>query len=509
MTEKNADKKDYSQNRIVGTRLFYIVPFYFDEQPPICNGTIYKKICEHISSRKGWHGVSEINKWYRITDDGHYVKEDKPEETDIYQYILDSFYENVDDPGNTHIGKTWEYDIAGDEEGKSYICYKTASEEYDLTVENLGISLFRSGIGFIWYELTEKTEGGNRPLHEISVKALSEIQKNLKELHKDLPENVRVESRKYGDVRAIGLILNEVIRNVTGLDDTRIKYFASRIYSNGEYIPDKALMYTYAVLKESDVDTDSAYYIGRGNPTDYPIEKNMDEKIYKPFDDKIWYITREGCGYFVSDDDRNYNRTTLSARFVSNYFPLYLFLLHQSYSLQHYSEIMSTMLCASADSRDHTKEQISELDEFISEISTFLMKGIYASVAHIENVNEFYVYAQQRLHIKEDISSITVGLEALSSQQHNEHDRQEQEKDKRMSDSLAVISVLAIFSALSDGWAVAKDFMSEPLKLPRMILLIVILIITAVVSIFAVYVLIIMIKTRVCDIWNNVKRRKK
>ena len=163
----------------------------------------------------------------------------------------------------------------------------------------------------------------------------------------------------------------------------------------------------------------------------------------------------------------------------------------------------------SLDSFSLLKPLISELDEFISEISTFLMKGIYASVAHIENVNEFYVYAQQRLHIKEDISSITVGLEALSSQQHNEHDRQEQEKDKRMSDSLAVISVLAIFSALSDGWAVAKDFMSEPLKSPRMILLIVILIITAVVSIFAVYVLIIMIKTRVCDIWNNVKRRKK
>ena len=69
------------------------------------------------------------------------------------------------------------------------------------------------------------------------------------------------------------------------------------------------------------------------------------------------------------------------------------------------------------------------MENLTSKLNSFLVKGAYASVSHIQHQNGFYQYGIERLNIKEDVQSVTVGVEALAQIQRLKHEALEESKE--------------------------------------------------------------------------------
>ena len=81
---------------------------------------------------------------------------------------------------------------------------------------------------------------------------------------------------------------------------------------------------------------------------------------------------------------------------------------------------------------------------------TFLSKNIYASVSHITTQNEFYLYGLSRLHIRENISSINLGTDAIVEMLNVQENAREADADHKANLLFGSLSILVVFSALTD-----------------------------------------------------------
>ncbi len=119
------------------------------------------------------------------------------------------------------------------------------------------------------------------------------------------------------------------------------------------------------------------------------------------------------------------------------------------------------------------------VSDIVGAALTNVNKSVYASVSHVQHQNDFYEYVEKQLRIKEDIKSITMGLEALADLQKirlkenaaRERERIKEEKELQeekkqlendsLSIGLSVISLFAIFSAFADGIAIIDRLMES------------------------------------------------
>ena len=124
---------------------------------------------------------------------------------------------------------------------------------------------------------------------------------------------------------------------------------------------------------------------------------------------------------------------------------IYILLLYQLYSLIHFSEKIEYEL--SADAKDYLRAPEAynlKLKEIQAEINTFLLKSVHTSVSQMQTQNDFYQFAKKNLRLREEIQSLTAGVDFL------EELLETQEEDK-LSVGVAVLSLLAILSAFADG----------------------------------------------------------
>ena len=188
-----------------------------------------------------------------------------------------------------------------------------------------------------------------------------------------------------------------------------------------------------------------------------------------------WYATKEGAGFYLdyTTNPSEFLKGLFKNKFLQDYFLMYVLLLHQEYSLILYAKKISRL---SSDYRDYynVSQQDTELDELVTEINTFFMKSVYTSVSHVHHQNLFYEYIQERLGIEKDINSINMGLNSVvkiqrlrAEKMENEIEKKErsrQEKDdKRLNFVLGFVSIFAITSAISDGFATV-EYICDPKK---------------------------------------------
>lgn len=246
-------------------------------------------------------------------------------------------------------------------------------------------------------------------------------------------------------------------------------------------VPDKALLFTYAVFDDFCGDGPSdeqflkaAYELTNGYKKSYRMNSETAADMYRPFQNTLWYATREGCGYFVKSagDSEDFFRHNMRAKVINDYFILYILLLYQSYSLLRFSiAIMENLPANPGIYMTDTGRSMEILRKLNCEINTFLVKGMHTSVSFVNHQNLFFCYVMEALHIEKDIKSVTVGLNALLELQNSIEKRQEalaekQEEEQRrraddaMNDSLGLISMLAIISAFTDGLGLISEITS-------------------------------------------------
>lgn len=113
---------------ILCERIRYIVPFMF------CSETSYDKLVEEIAKNPLW----KIQKMH-----------EQEAEQDLYQMIADCF--EMDEKQN-NIGCSLHYCMPGN--NILEINYTKFKKDFVVSITDLGLYLFRSGVGFLWYEIS-------------------------------------------------------------------------------------------------------------------------------------------------------------------------------------------------------------------------------------------------------------------------------------------------------------------------------------------------------------------
>ena len=485
------EEENMENIRLVSQRIRYIVPFSYQQDE-----MRYEKICESLEQSEVWS------------------KTDLREgEQDVYSYMFDAFSQK---DNRSNVGVAWTYEKR-DKKGRILqLAWLRKKEDKEILVEckEAGLFLFRSGIGLFWYELIF-------PKNEMTVEELVSFQNKFKELNRsdntlvlyqivddsmrqkaeggqtkleNYPEGIDLctnyqmigekENRQIKFWACKKFIMGNWIAEVLGNLECAIRFkperkncFPNVIHKqetkDQSFVPDKAILFQYAVIDETEaVKRDllnMAYYLSNGYKSSYIMPEEIESQMYKPFENAYWYVTRGGCGYFIrcQKENKQFYTKGMSNKVVYDYFILYILLLYQSYTLLHYAEKIQNVL--SADTKDYLENTgyTDILERITTEINVFLVKSVYASVSHIHHQNVFYEYAEKMLGIKEDIQSITLGLESLEElqkmklrereeQEEKELESKRQQRENRLNLGLGALSLFAIFSAILDGYDIAE-----------------------------------------------------
>ena len=165
---------------------------------------------------------------------------------------------------------------------------------------------------------------------------------------------------------------------------------------------------------------------------------------------------------YKNEENRHYLKTNLSDNVRRDYFMIYILLLYQLYSLIHFSEKIEYEL--SADAKDYLRAPEAynlKLKEIQAEINTFLLKSVHTSVSQMQTQNDFYQFAKKNLRLREEIQSLTAGVDFLEELLETQEEQRRQEKENaellqrqqeedKLSVGVAVLSLLAILSAFAD-----------------------------------------------------------
>lgn len=240
--------------------------------------------------------------------------------------------------------------------------------------------------------------------------------------------------------------------------------------------PQRALLYNYFTFEqEAEAQSDEgqrkqmlldrADFLTAGHNKNFLRSPDVSEYVYQPFKDAYWYVSNSGCGCYVykNEENRHYLKTNLSDNVRRDYFMIYILLLYQLYSLIHFSEKIEYEL--SADAKDYLKAPEAynlKLKEIQAEINTFLLKSVHTSVSQMQTQNDFYQFAKKNLRLREEIQSLTAGVDFLEELLETQEEQRRQEKENaellqrqqeedKLSVGVAVLSLLAILSAFADG----------------------------------------------------------
>jgi hypothetical protein len=471
---------DETYKRLNASRLRYIVPFYLD-----LNDRSYEEVCratdeveDYPYSFWGMKNTSCKGSWKRASL--------KHGEQDVYSYLVDE-YSGVNGDISEKDGCYWHYEGAISYTSPFKLIFPQKDVEWGFSIVDMGLYIFRNGVGLIWYEVV-MDEGTVRTSEDLIT-----FQNSFKEI---ASRNVLIKSDKINisenvfdgclhniplDIRMDGIIFNMGNWIVDRLAFLNAKYQASRsnkyprriaekyaekpVYSdNGKKpqydrektniaeeklksyfpkeCPDKAVMFTYVSFERQENWTKSqeslkvAYYLTNGYKSSYEVGDYTEKDAGHPFANVYWMASREGCGYYAwtSDYNRNFFTWTIYDKIIDDYFLLYIKVLYQSYSLMRFSQKLSSdeLPCRYSDylTLSEKTENLSEkISRIRAEISSFLVKSVVSSVSHINHQNEFYKYLLNRFGIKDDINSVTVGLSALNELQ-NETLERKREQDK-------------------------------------------------------------------------------
>lgn len=406
----------------------YIIPFSYEGN--------YSEICKKIS----------INWELRKPSDS---------EQDIYEYVADSLYSTEKAIGESEndIGSLWVPKNQSNIHFPHLIYQDVATDiQYKIYSHEIGLSIFRNGIGFVWYDISLRNMDTS---FVTDTDVIIDFQNKFKELNRKSNLN-RIQLEESNE----GFILGEWIENTLLADINNKRFYPGREHCvNNEYankIPDKALLYTYYIVLENIELSELVklnYRISSGYDTKYKLLDSVVEKSFIPFENVVWKVSQEGCGCCVATDERDSFFTRLFVDKVRNdYFTLYLLLLYQSYSLLMYAEKIEIKMSANPEFYLSNKDD-TKIQKLLAEMNTFTMKSTHTSVSHIQHQNDFYEYGMQRLRIKEDTESVVAGAESLGEMQKLVEEKEREKNESVVNTALALLSVWAFFSAISDGVA--------------------------------------------------------
>lgn len=508
----------------------YVIPFYFDnssnDYSRIQNSLFDKSYLSKLKEDKVNIALPSDGEWikagfwenYRYKDSNKTEEKDKnlkkQPEMDLYSYLPRVFQESDEENANNEakLGASYTFSTNG---LIFKLDYLHGMERIPVFCNDLGIVIYKNGLGFIWYEIGTK--------NSIDVTTYIDLQHDIKELAR--PNNTKFVKKYYDeqDKKAVSIpfCMGVWISRVFNTQDLGISFLAERKIEDGEKsvcVPDKALLFQYLFLEKTCADDrkDILFHVSNGFNASYNTPESIELNTYKPFANSEFYISNAGMCCLVTNEDSNENFFThqFKDRYVRDYFFIYILLLYQSYSCVHFSRLL-TELPADEKTFRRDLQYVDKLDVLSNRVNLFLVKSVFDSVSNMHHQNGVYRYGKDALSIEADIRSLTVGLDALRAVEFERKNQEEQlvqkEKEKQEAEdkekreqkidrALTLFGLLVVISALLDGlnlvdWMIKNDFQFNPGHI----------VISAVIVLVTVYLLVVLFKTKLPNKKNSKK----
>lgn len=506
---------------ISALRTRYIVPFEID----IINNS-FNEICERIDNYIDYP-YSFLNKTNKVKE-GRWIRESlRQRNQDVYGYIIDEFSIVGDIDFSKEIDKSgcyWHYSLFEKEPFKMDFVNKDI--RFPIELNDMGLYIFRSGVGLLWYEIDTKDNIKDS-------ESLIIFQNMFKQLDRAYDNHLRINNEYFEFENELPLILGSYFAERLAFLNIRFQSERKNVYHellrehikefNEEelidilpaYCPDKAILFSYVVFeRDNDWIKDNetlktAYYLTNGYKESYEMAEDIKDTVGNPFSNVYWIASKEGCGYFAweREDNKDFFKNHQYYKIMDDYFLLFIRALFQSSSLMKYAIYTSKTLPSDYHHyltvSDKTEEIYDNISGIEAEINLFLVKSLATSVSHIQHQNEFYNYIIDRLSIKEDVNSVTAGLNVLNDMQNDtlakkerkiqdEAERREKDADNNFQIGLALVTFLAGISAFADSYTLVDGLINNTFNGWSSILFVVLYIICIVILVVS---LVLFIKT--------------
>lgn len=387
----------------------YVIPFYFNYEH---NG--YSKAVEMLRSGEIRDakslGLPKDCKWIERGFWENYKSDYNTQpEMDIYTYLIDVLKDGSESQNKANLGSSFVMKTDGSIFNLQYVSDEN-KDGLSFKCNDLGILIFRNGIGFIWYDI----EFGRN----LSIDEYVNFQHVFKELARTHSKKFR---RKTGKNTYDVFCMGKWLCHIIDTDTLGVKFWAERKSKTSEKaggicIPDKALLFQYLFIgkAENRERMNLAFRIANGYDTKFNSPAALGGEIYEPFGNTCFYTSKSGTAYVVSNNESNaiFFEDNFKEKYIRDYFFIYVLLLYQTYSSAHYSRLL-TKLPAEVKAIESDEKYLKMLESLDSQINLFLVKSVYESVSNIQHQNGAYIYGKKALRIEEDMKSLTIGLEAL------------------------------------------------------------------------------------------------
>lgn len=355
-------------------------------------------------------------------------------ENDLYDYITNLMDLTSKKMQDKAVGNSWKWDDCGSFNKDTYLVkVKEGEEELIWKLKKVGIVLFDTQIGLLWYEIQVEVDAVE-VLHRFT-NFIKELQRKGKHYRKSSGDKEWKEILLFNDVLQIYLEEIEID-----------SYFANRHNKEGGIVPDRSIMFEWLLdegsPKEEEKVLQNAFLLGHCYNQNYSMPKEINKsEFYRPFEDSIWYASLEGCANYVFPEE---NKVFYSGGYktrLNTYFYLFLLNLGQYYSLLQLGTEVAEL---STDDKKYSPTDTS-LEELLDKIHIFNLKYMYSQVSHLTQHNEYNQYLRRRFFINEMHAELESELKIL----HAMIARKQEEKNAKIAKVFAVISGGFVFAEVT------------------------------------------------------------
>lgn len=318
-------------------------------------------------------------------------------------------------------------------------------DDYEHSFRVLGVHMycFSTGVGIISLKLSYE---------ETDYLYISNAQYYLKKVS-------RTSVYKYGAEKDKGITLYDAAKNMLRIFDGVVKYDIF-CYANDE--TERANMLTLVDLPKKDDYELELFYLRRGYSKNFLplLNDDFEDITFRSVNDLVWGISSEASVCIMNTDGSQgeFLKSKFYENFNEQYLLMYVILLHQKYTLYTFLTETGTSDC----------DNLNKLEEYRHNLYRFEADFVFARVTEVPQYQKIYEKTYSAFSLEQMYEDVREPLKSLSEIRIAAEKKEQRERDKRLNNSILLLSLLSVFSAVADGVQIAELF-GEYKQIPTII----------------------------------------
>ena len=181
-------------------------------------------------------------------------------------------------------------------------------------------------------------------------------------------------------------------------------------------------------------------------------EKGEEEEIYVHSDRALWGVTQEAAVCLVYPNytkETDFYRGEFYQNLNSSYLLTYVLLLHQKYTLYLFLRNIGDF--------EH-EENRDELRNYRDRLYRFETGYVFSHISEVPQYQGLYEKLFSNMKLEEMYQDVREPLAMLNKMEQEAEHEEREKQNARLTDAMFVLSILVIFSALTDGFELVEKF---------------------------------------------------